>query len=87
MNEVAIYFEIWGLATDEDGNPDYAGMKIKLGEIEKEIDYKELTKNINIKGILEMALLERIVEEKDTRIITPEEYKEKYGEAENDEKR
>ena len=57
MNEVAIYFEIWGLATDKDGNPDYAGMKLTLGSIEEKIDYKELTKGINIKGILEMALL------------------------------
>lgn len=87
MNEVAIYLEIWGLATDEDGNPGYAGMKITLGKTEKEIGYKELTKAINIKEVLEVALLERIVEEKDTRIITPEEYREKYEEVENDEKR
>lgn len=80
MNEVVIYFEIFGAAVDEDFNPEYAGMKLSLGQIEDNINYEELTKDINIKGMLEMTRLDAIYDEKDIRIITPEEYKEKYEE-------
>ena len=80
MHEVAIYFEIFGAAVDEDFNPTYAGMKLSLGQIEEKINYEELTKDINIKGMLEMTRLDAIYDEKDIRIITPEEYKEKYEE-------
>lgn len=82
MSKVEIYFEIFGLATDEDGNPDYAGMKLTLGEIEEKIDYEKLTKNINLKGILEMAMLDKLYDENDIRVISPEEYRKKYGEVE-----
>ena len=80
MHEVAIYFEIFGAAVDENFNPEYAGMKLSLGQIEDNINYEELTKDINIKGMLEMTRLDVIYDEKDIRIITPEEYKEKYEE-------
>lgn len=80
MHEVAIYFEIFGAAVDEDFNPTYAGMKLSLGKTEEKIIYEELTKDINIKGLLEMTRLDAIYDEKDIRIITPEEYKEKYEE-------
>ena len=49
-----------------------------MQELDQEI--RELTKDINIKGMLEMTRLDAIYDEKDIRIITPEEYKEKYEE-------
>lgn len=80
MHEVAIYLEIFGAAVDENFNPRYAGIKINIGGTKEKINYQELTKDINIEVLLEMVMLDGIYDEKDIRIITPEEYKEKYEE-------
>lgn len=80
MHEIAVYFEISGAAVDENGNPGYAGMKFSLGQTEEKVNYEELTKDLNIKGVLYMLRLDKIYDEKDIRIITPEEYREKYEE-------
>lgn len=81
MNEIKICLEIKDLAVDENGNHCPAGMQISLGKTEKPIDYAELTKKINIPGILEMAALNELgVKSEDVKVITPEEYDALYGE-------
>lgn len=80
MNELRICFEVQGLAVDENGKPCPAGMQISLGKTDKPVDYAELTKNINIPGILKMAALNELgVRSEDVKIITPAEYDTKYG--------
>lgn len=79
MNKVRICLEIDGIAQDEQGNPRPAGGQIELGETELNIDYHELTKDLNIPGVLKMMHLDTIVKPEDVRIITPEEYDERYG--------
>lgn len=82
MNKVRICLEIDGIAEDEQGNPCPAGGQIELGETELNIDYRELTKDLNIPGVLKMMHLDTIVKPEDVRVITPEEYDERYGDEE-----
>lgn len=82
MNKVRICFEIDGLGEDEQGNPCPAGAQISLGESPLNIDYHELTKDLNIPGCLKLMHLDTIVKPEDVRIITPEEYDERYGDEE-----
>lgn len=82
MSKVIIYLEIDGLGEDEQGNPCPAGVKINLGETKQNIDYHELTKDLNIPGILKMMFLDASFRPDDVRVITPEEYDERYGDEE-----
>ena len=80
--KLQVFFEIDGLAEDEHGNPDPAGLAMTLGETEKQVDYQEFVQNINIDGVLKLVCLDGIVRPETVRIITPEEYDEKYGDDE-----
>ncbi|WP_304964929.1 hypothetical protein [uncultured Oscillibacter sp.] len=76
---VRICFEL--SSRDENGNIDSTfGLAMTIGESEKEIDYQKLTASINKEGVLRTACLDSIVKAEDVKIITPEEYDEKYGE-------
>lgn len=77
--KLRVCFEIDGLAEEEYGDPAPAGLAMVLGETEKQVDYQELTENISIENVLGLICLEGIVNPEDARIITPEEYDEKYG--------
>ena len=77
--KLRICFEVDGLGEDEEGNPVPAGLAMTLGETEKRVDYQEFTKNISIEGVLKSVCLDGIVKPEDVRIITQEEYDEKYG--------
>ena len=79
MSRLRVCFEIDGIAEDEFGKPCPTGLQIDFGEATKDISYDELTKNIDIQEFLELACLSHI-STSDVRIITPEEYDEKYGE-------
>lgn len=79
MNRLRVCFEIDGIAVDEHGEPCPAGLQIDLGETSKTIPYEELTENINIPELLKAAGL-AFISVSDVRVITPEEYDEKYGE-------
>ena len=79
MSRLRVCFEIDGIAEDEFGEPCPAGLQLDFGEATKDISYDELTKNIKIPRLLELACLGHIPTS-DVRIITPEEYDEKYGE-------
>ena len=82
MKDVNLYLEIDGLAIDANGNDCPAGIKIKLGSLPDDM-YEEAIEKMNkekpdIKKILSMISLEEYADA--CRIITEEEYNEKYGE-------
>lgn len=79
MKEVRICLEVCGIAENENGMPCPAGLQISVGETEKEIDYAEMVKDIDIPRILKMTFLEGHVKPEDVKVITPEEYDERYG--------
>lgn len=76
-NEVRLCFEVAGIAADENGNPCPAGMQIAIGFTNEVIDYDDLMADINLDAIADM--IPGNVKREDIRIITPEEYDEKYG--------
>ena len=82
MKKVRICMEIDGLSRDEQGNPCPCGLEIELGETEQTIDYKELTKDLDVQEILNMTFLGGRVKPENVRVITPEEYDERYGDEE-----
>lgn len=75
MYKANIYFEIAGMAQDEQGNPKPVGVKVSIGESLEEIPYDTLTHNLNISAIAKTLN----VQPEDVAIITPEEYEERYG--------
>lgn len=80
--EVKLFFEIDGIAEDANGNPGATGLSITM-EVEdlKEIPtYEQLVADVNIPGVLKVCNLEGVVKPEAVRIITPEEYAERYGE-------
>ncbi len=77
--KLMLFFEVDGLTEDEYGEPAPAGLAINLGEAEKQVDYQKLVRNISIDGVLKLVCLDGIVRPEDVRIITSEEYDEKYG--------
>lgn len=80
MAEIRICFEVNGIAEDEGGMPCPAGLQITLGESDKEIDYAELVKDVNIPAVLKMAFLQDYIKPENVRVITPEEYDLRFGE-------
>lgn len=79
MSKIRICFEVLGLAFNEDGTPSPAGLQLDLGESEKEISYDQLSKDIDISGVLSLFGLDDMIRPEDVRIIPPEEYDERYG--------
>lgn len=84
MYLLRICLEADGLAEDEHGNPCPAGICLEMeypGEqaITKE-KYKELMNQLSISGILKATFLDSIVSPENCRLITPDEYDERYGE-------
>lgn len=78
MHKANIYFEIAGMAQDDQGNPKPVGVKISIGESLKEIPYDTLTHNLNVNAIAKTLN----VKPEDVVIITPDEYEERYGDRE-----
>lgn len=95
MKEVRICMEIFGLGIDEDGNPCYGGVCSNFGKVPEERfqeTYDQLIKRISIENFLQLLFLDSFFTPADCRIITPEEYDQKYGdnvfeskESDNDE--
>lgn len=89
MYKLRICLEVNGLAEDEHGNPRPVGVCLEMeypGEqaITKE-KYKELMNQLSISGILKATFLDSIVSPENCRLITPEEYDERYGEVDDEE--
>ena len=79
MGKIRFCFEIKDLSTSEDGAPCPTGMQIELGETEKIIDYAEITKDLDIPGILKHFGLQQIIKPENVRVISPEEYDKRFG--------
>lgn len=76
MKKIVLYMEIQGLWKDENGNPNPAGLKLDFGaEIEDE-KYKELMEKATVKLENTLNLMGL---QKDCKLISEQEYKEKYG--------
>lgn len=81
--KVRVCFEL--STRDDDGNISGTfGLAMTIGESDKEIDYQQLTASINKEGVLRTTCLVDFVKPEDVRIITPEEYDEKYGDEEGE---
>lgn len=81
--KVRVYFEF--CTRDEAGNIDKTfGLEMTVGEAKKEIDYQKLASLVDKDMVLLATCLDGIVNAEDVKIITPEEYDEKYGEEVED---
>lgn len=81
MARLRICLEIDGFAEDENGYPCPAGLQMDFGDFCIDVPYEELTKNVNIPETLRIVCLETVPLSA-VRIITPEEYDERYGDGE-----
>ncbi len=83
MAMLRVCLEIQGLARDAEGNACPGGLCISLGEILDDEANAEMTKKLmeraDIAAILRATPLEGLVKPSDCRVITPEEFDEKYG--------
>lgn len=80
--KLRIFLEIKNMAEDEYKNPCCAGLCMTLREVPAEgfeEKYSKLMKEIKIESVLQVAALDEIVNPSDCRIISEEEYNEKYG--------
>lgn len=84
MAEMAIYAKVFGLGINENGEPDYAGIKIRLGNVpeDKVVPYEELCESLNMNAFANM--LGGKIEAKDITIISPEEYYKDYGDDDDE---
>lgn len=81
MYKVRVCFEIAasaGLAQDEQNLPRPAGGQITIGESIEEFPYEKLKEYVNIDSLADALN----VDPEEITIITPEEYDERYGDAE-----
>ena len=83
MKEIRICMEIMGLGIDENGDPCFGGVCASLGQVSEdrfqEI-YEQLIKRMSVESLLQLLYLDAFFAPADCRIITPEEYDQKYGE-------
>lgn len=86
---VCFYFKVFGLAHDEQGKPDYAGLKMDLCEAKTGITYQMLVDNVKKAPDWKTQFIKMLhlnvagVKESDIELITPEEYEKDYGDDEN----
>lgn len=83
--DVWLYFKVFGLAEDKNGNPDYAGLKMTIGSTERDVKYSELIAKTTdaVKENIAKILPFKGVKASDIQIITPEEYARDYGDEDN----
>lgn len=75
-----VYFEVNGLACDENGNPSCAGLSLSFEYVRNTpFSYEELASAIDKEELLSLVLLNDKFSADDVNIITPEEYAAKYG--------
>ena len=83
--EIRICLEIQGLVEDENGKPCPGGLCVTLVEdTDTEPtaeEYAELMEVVSIDAVLQAAMLYGRYTAADCRLISPEEYDRKYGEA------
>lgn len=84
-HDVYLYFKLFGLTQDSDGNP--VGIKMTIGSTNRDMPYSEImsmtTDDEVKKKILSMIpFTNNKIEPKDMVIITPEEYDREYKDDE-----
>ena len=88
MAMLRVCLEIQGLAIDADGNACPCGLCISLGDPPDDEMHAELTKKlmerVDIAEILRHTPLYGFVKPSDCRVITPEEFDEKYGDGDEE---
>lgn len=88
MAMLRVCFEVQGLARDADGNACPGGLSISLGELPDDEMHAELTKKlmerVDVAAILRATPLYGLVNPSDYRVITPEEFDEKYGDGDEE---
>lgn len=77
--EVKLFFEIDRIAEDANGNPGLS-ITMEVEDLEEIPTYEQLAADVSIPGVLKVCNLEGVVKPEAVRIITPEEYAERYGE-------
>ena len=77
--DINIYLEVKNMTQDEAGNPAPAGLKVTIGRSDENINYREMTKDLNIPAFLKWLKILPMVNPEDVTVITPEEYQERYG--------
>ena len=87
MREVRIYIEADWLGEHEDGSPIQFGASLvqKLEQSAKDISHADLLNGLNALQILRELGVMDVTKLKDARFISPEEYKIKFGDGEDDE--
>lgn len=83
MAKVRICFRVQDAAVNEAGKPSPVGLCVDIGESDKEIDYNELTKDLDKREFLDAIGLQFIQDDK-VEFITPEDYDEEYGSIEGE---
>lgn len=81
MNELRFCFEVYGLAKDDSGDPCPVGMALSFGNVSTatHFDYNKLAESISIPAFLNLAGLSDVIKPEDVKVISPEEYDEKYS--------
>ena len=77
--DLRVCFEAYGLNWDADGKPVPVGLEMTIPGEKKMIPYEQLTGGINLAAVVETVGLKGIVRPEDLRVITQEEYDEKYA--------
>lgn len=89
MYKLRICLEVNGLAEDEHGNPRPVGICLEMEYPEEKAispeKYKENMNRVSIPAVLKAASLDNIVKPENCRLITPEEYDERYEEVDDEE--
>lgn len=85
MAKFALYFEVSGIAEDGSGNPCPAAMKAVFDPyISADTDYWMIAQAVDLDKLAAFFPLGNVTA-KDIRILSPEEYAEKYGDDEEGE--
>ena len=73
-----ICFEVSAM---DNGEPCTFGMQMDIGETDKEVDYEQLARAVDVNKLIEVTHLDVLgVTSNAVRIITPQEYDELYDE-------
>lgn len=87
MQQLNLYFKVFGLAVDNNGKPDWDGIEIGLGKAKPGVKYSDIQKFIlsvpnwqqQVRELLPFESLK--IADDDIRLITPEEYFRNYSKS------
>ena len=77
--DLKVCFEAYGLNCDADGNPVPVELQMTIPGAKKMVPYEQLTSSLNLAAVIELLGFKGIIQPQDLRIITPEEFDERFG--------